>query len=83
MYKRQTALGRKLLRLVFGEYDAAFTSHLHKNKVITKNKDNVSFYENNIEQYKVQAFQFLDIDYEKGNDYLKKLYRQNFGDVHV
>ena len=58
-------------------------NHLHKNKVITKNKDNVSFYENNIEQYKVQAFQFLDIDYEKGNDYLKKLYRQNFGDVHV
>ena len=83
MYKRQSLRGRRLLKLIFGEYDADFTSHLHKNKVITKNKDNVFHYENNIDQYKQHAFEYLKIDSKMGNDYLKKLYRQNFGDVHV
>ena len=79
LYKRHKGRARRLLKLILGEYDADFTDHLQKIKVITRNRDNVSFYDSDIDQYKQQAFEFLKIDQDKGNRFLKTLYTQNFG----
>jgi len=71
MYKNKK---RRLLQLIVGEYDEDFTDFLHRCKKVSKRTNNVELYDTNIEEYKTQACNYLNIERDACDRFLKHVY---------
>lgn len=68
---------RKLLELIIGEYDEEFTQFLRRTKKVHRGNDNVSLYYSNIEEYKTQACNYLNIQRDTCDRFLKHVYAKH------